>query len=288
MIYRVTLGFAGGAQGWAETFAMLNASNNPADLFPTVSDIAVKRAQMLGREFSIIAIRIARYSTDGGTRQRGAFFKRVNIANAVQSASAAAEPANVALIVRGSAQVGQVPTAFDANQNNLFLGAPLDVSVDNAGVVFEGKGGLGAAFATWRTTMLSTTAGWLANETIADVEIASIAQNVNGTVTITTVGNLPGAVVVGQKYKVRARQINEGRSPLNRELIYTVVDATHLKTVRVVGIPTAQVNGNVRVYKQVQPFVDLGDLVLQGQVGKHKRGRPFGSSPGRAKKAILG
>jgi len=48
MIYRVTLGFSGAGVGWSEVHAMLNASNVPADLFPTWTDIANKRAQVLG------------------------------------------------------------------------------------------------------------------------------------------------------------------------------------------------------------------------------------------------
>lgn len=288
MIYKVTFGINGKSQGWQEGFAMLNASINPIDLYPTVLDIANKRAQMLGREFTIVAIRIARYSTEGGVRQRGAYFKRVNITNSVTTQTAAAEPANVALIVRGSAQLSQVPSEFDSNQNNLYLGAPLDVSVDNAGEVFEGKGGLGAAFTFWRSVILGASAGWLANKVLTDAEIKTITQNVNGTVTIETAAPMPGTVVPGQKYKCRCRQVNEGNSPLNRELIWRATDATHLVSVRVVGIPSLQKNGNIKIYQQVQPFIDFGDLVLQAQVGKHKRGRPYGSSPGRRKKQVLG
>lgn len=288
MIYRITFGFDGMGVGWAETHAMLNASNNPVDLMPTLVDIAQKRAQMLGREFRIKAIRASRYSTDAGERRRGVKLLKTNIKNTVTSQGASAEPAAVALIVRGGAEPSILNPQFDANQNQNFLGAPLDVCVDDAGIVYENKGGLGAAFAAWRSAMLSTTIGWLANQTIKNIDILTIAQNQNGTVTFTTDGNLTPELTVGQTYKIRVRGVNEGRSPLNIELIATCLTATTLKTKRVVGIPTAQTNGAIRIYKQVQPFIDFGTLELAGEVGKHKRGRPFGSSPGRLPKRILG
>jgi len=288
MIYRITFGFAGAGVGWAETHAMLNASNNPKDLMPTLTDIANKRAQMLGREFTIVGIRASRYATDAGARTRGSFLSKVQIKNAVQTASAAAEPANVALIVRGAAEPSQLLPQFDANTNQSFLGAPLDVSVDNAGVVDPGKGGLGAAFASWRSAMLATTVGWLANQTIFDSPITTIVQNPNGTVQITTTGDTVGSLIIGQYYKARIRAVNGGQSPLNGEVIVYLTANNSLRTKEVIGLGLAQEGGSIRVYKQVQPFVDYGDLTLNLVTGKHKRGRPFGSIPGRAKNRIRG
>ncbi len=288
MLFRITFGFAGAGVGWAETHAMLNSANNPKDLIPTLRLIAQKRVQMLGREFYINAIRASRYATDAGQRAKGSFVLKEIFANTNQLVSAAAEPASVAYIVRGSAEPSQLNPKFDANQNQSFLGGPLDVCVDNAGVVNEGKGQLGASFASWRQVMLGTTIGWLASETILNVPISLIASNVNGTVTFTIAQDPPGTLVVGQYYKCRVRGVNGGVSPLNRELIVQCASATTLVTKEVIGLALNQLGGFVRLYKQVQPFVDYGDLTLNGEVGKHKRGRPFGSTPGRARKRILG
>lgn len=288
MIYRITFGFAGQGTGWGETHAMLNANNNPRDLAPTLMDIAQKRAQMLGREFYINAIRIARYSTDGGTRQRGVYLVKQTFRNSTQSNAAAAEPAVVAYLVRGSAEPSILQPQFDANQNQTFLGGPLDICVDNAGNVDTGKGGLLAAFNAWRSAMLGTTVGWLASQTIADAPIQDIIQNANGTVKLTVLAPDVAGLVVGQKYRARIRQVNAGQSPLNGEVIVKLSTATTLDTIEVIGLGLAQQGGSIRVYKQVQPFVDYGDLVLSDVTAKHKRGRPFGSSPGRAKKRIRG
>jgi len=288
MIYRITFGFAGAGVGWAETHAMLNAANNPADLMPTLTDIANKRAQMLGREFAIVAIRAARYATDAGVRVRGSFISKVQIRNTVTTVAAAAEPGDVALVVRGAATPQPLNPQFDANSNQTWLGAPCDDAVNNAGVVDPGKAGLGAAFGYWRTAMLSTTIGWLASATILDSPITSISQNANGTVTIVPTVTTAGVLTVGQYYKARCRSINNGYSPLNGELIVYCAAVNTLVSKAVIGIPTEQVGGALRVYQKVQPFVDYGDLSLNLQVGNHKRGRPFGSTPGRARRRIRG
>jgi hypothetical protein len=288
MLYRVIFGFTGAGKGWAETHAMLSNLNNPKDLMPTLSDIASKRVQMLGREYAIVGIRASRYATDAGVRTRGAFLQKQRFANSVTTASAAAEPAEVALLVRGSAQPSLINPEFDANVNQTFLGAPLDVCVDNGGVVDPGKGGLGAAFASWRAAMLAGSLGWLANRTVLNTGLATIAQSVDGTVTLTTVDNTVPPLVQGHKYKARVRDVNAGVSPLNGELVVIAGANKTLVTREVIGLALAQAGGFIRVYQEVQPFVGYGDLVLNLIVGNHKKGRPFGSTPGRARRRVRG
>jgi hypothetical protein len=288
MIYRIVFGFRGNGQGWAETHAFLNSAPNPKDVMPTMADIATKRVQMLGREFEINAIRVSRYALDANTRARGSFVLKQSFRNSVTTVSAAAEPADVALIVRGSAEPSQVNPQFDANQNQTFLGAPLDICVDNAGVVDTGRGGLAAAFASWRSAMLSTSMGWLANSQLADVDISAVQQNTNGTVRLTTTADLLLTLNQGQLYKARIRRVNAGVSPLNGEVIVRIVDTHTMDTQQVIGLALEQTGGSMRIYKQIQPFIDYGDISLNGNVGNHKRGRPFGSTPGRARKRIRG
>lgn len=288
MIYNVTYGFEGRGQGWSESHAMLNAAENPSALEVTVRDIASKRAQMLGIEFTLNRIRISRYSTDAGVRMRGVFPISCDYKLISQAANQGAEPANVALLVRGFASPSIAFPQFDANTNQTFLGAPLDLSVDDGGIVYQARGGLGAAFAQWRSIMLSSNSGYLPDVTIAEIPVITIAQNINGTVTYTVDVADTGALVVGQVYEARVKQVNQGRSPLNIAQKLKLVTATTLVTRRVIGIPTAQSLGSIRVYKQVSPFIDFGDLVLMGKVAKHKRGRPFGSTPGRLPTRILG
>lgn len=286
MIYRITFGFAGMGVGWSETHAMLNAANDPKSLVPTLRDIAQKRAQFLGREFKIVAIRIARYANDAGVRQRGVFLHKEQFQTSVTGATGAAEPASVALLVRGAAEPSQINPQFNANTNQTFLGAPFDVSVDNGGVVDPGKGGLQAAFNSWRDVMLTATMGWLASDTIAQADIKTITQELDGTVTFETKAAINPALTANQLYRARIRQVNNGVSPLNGEVILVSVDATHVRTRYPIAFALAQQGGIIRFYRQVAPFIDYGDLSLVLLAAKHKRGRPFGSTPGRKRRRI--
>lgn len=291
MIYRVGFKFDGMSSGWTETMAAKSVYDNPIQLWPAVAAVALKRAQFLGREFSITGVRVSRYATDAGVRTRGMQPLVRTFANAIQTASAAAEPKEVALLVTGYAVADPLLPQFGANTNRLFLGAPLDVSVDNAGVVYEGKGGLGAAYGQWRTAVLSqpnVNFGWLVNETIANFGVSAIVQNLNGTVTITAEAGDLAALTIGQTYECRMRDVNHGKSPMNIDTNVRKATATTLITTRVIGIPTPQTGGSMRVYKQIKPFVNFAELVLGAVVGKHQRGRPTGGSRGRAPDRILG
>ena len=288
MIYRITFGFAGKGQGWGETHAMISNFNNPRDTMPALKDIASKRAQMLGREFEIVAIRVARYATEGGVRQRGVYLEKGSWKNQFSTEGYGAEPAAVALLAKGYAVQSQTQPQFNANISQTFLGAPIDECVDNGGKVYEGKRSLGANFASWRGAMIAANLGWLAADTILDVPILTIAQNANGTVRLTMPPLLVPTLTVGQAYRARVRQVNSGVSPLNGEIVLRVFSETQLDTLEVIGLGLMQSGGFVRVYRQVQPFIGYSDLVLQGVAAKHKRGRPFGSSPGRARKRVRG
>ena len=288
MLFRITFGFEGKGQGWAETHAFLNALPDPKTHFPTMFDIAVKRAQLLGIEYRINAIRISRYATDAGVRARGSFVRKVDLRTTLSLQNIGAEPADVAIIVRGDAdQTGPNPE-FNANQNQTFLGAPLDVNVDNGGNVIPANANFVNNFAAWKSVMLNTTMGWLASKTISNIDISTITQNANGTVRLSTETSLLLTLTQGAIYKARIRQVNQGRSPLNGEVLVRIVDTHTMDTRQVIGIPTTQTGGSMRIYQQVQPFVDYGDLNWNATVGNHKRGRPFGSTPGRARKRIRG
>lgn len=289
MIYRVTFGFRGNGQGWSESHACKNASESPQALSATALFIAQKRAAFLGREYEINVIRISRYSNDDATaRARGTFLVKQIIKNPIQTVAQAAEPAVVALIGRGTTAAGIAPPAFVANQNRTFLGAPPDDAVTNGGVVDPGKSGLGANFAQWADALINASYGWLLSATIADVNIGTISQEPNGTVSITTANLGEAPLVVGQTYPARARRVNAGVSPLNGQLLVRYLGGNEFVTQQVIGLALAQEGGSLRVYQRVQPFAQFATMTLELETGKHQRGRPFGSTPGRARRRIRG
>jgi hypothetical protein len=289
MIYRVTFGFDGQGVGWSETHACRNASTLPADVMPGAIAVAQKRVTFLGREFRINSIRISRYSDDGATtRARGVSLVKQEFKNPIQLVAQAAEPASVALLARGVTGGQLAPAAFQANVNQTFLGAPADDAVNNGGDVDPGKAGLGAAFGQWAAAMLANHFGWLVSNTIADLEIVNISQNTNGTVELVTTAAPAGVLTLGKSYTARIRRVNAGVSPLNGQVIVRSMVGNILNTQQVIGLGLNQAGGSIRLYSQIAPFAEYAGLVLMGTVGKHKRGRPFGFSPGRARRRIRG
>lgn len=289
MIYRVTFGFDGLGVGWSETHACRNSSPNPVDVSPFAIAVAQKRVTFLGREFAINAIRISRYSDDGAvTKQRGVFPIKQRFTNPIQTVAQAAEPAAVALLARGSTAAQLAPPAFVANVNQTFLGAPPDDAVNNGGDVDLGKAQLGQNFIQWATAMVqpANPFGWLVSSTIANVDIISLSQNANGTVEIVTAPVV--ALTIGQTYTARIRRVNAGVSPMNGQVIVKYTAAGTFVTQEVIGLALAQQGGAMRIYAQISPFAAYANITPELSVGKHKRGRPFGFTPGRARRRIRG
>lgn len=289
MIYRVTFGFEGLGVGWSETHACRNASPNPVDVSPFAIAVAQKRVTFLGREFAINAIRISRYSDDGATqKQRGVYPIKARYTNPIQTVAQAAEPASVALLARGSTAAQLAPPPFVANVNQTFLGAPPDDAVNNGGDVDLGKAQLGQNFIQWAVALVAPANpfGWLVSSTIANVDIISLSQNANGTVEITT-APVP-ALTIGQTYTARIRRVNAGVSPLNGQVIVKYSAAGVFNTQEVIGLALAQQGGAMRLYAPISPFAAYANITPELSVAKHKRGRPFGFTPGRARRRIRG
>lgn len=290
MIFRVTFGFEGMSTGWSETHAVQSQSNEPSALIPGAIAIAQKRVTFLGREFAINGIRIARYSDDGATtRQRGSIPIKRTFKNPIQTAVMSAEPAVVALLARGetNAAVG-APPGLTANINQTFLGAPPDDAVSNGGDVDPGKASLGANYAQWAALVVQNRYGWLGSVTTADLEIDTITQRANGTAEFDVVGPVGPGLVIGRTYPARVRRVNAGVSPLNGQIILRYVAANTFVSQEVIGLALAQTGGFIRIYQPIAPFIPFSNLTLQERTARHKRGRPFGSTPGRARNRIRG
>lgn len=290
MIFQVTYGFRGMGVGWSESHAVrATGVDQPSGIAVRCQQLAQKRVNFLGNPFEIHVTRISRYSNDAGTvRTKGSWLNKTIYKNPSTSANMSAEPAVVALIARGSTDVTKAPAAFTANQNRTFCGAPPDAAVDNGGIVFPAESNLGVNFDQWAAILVGQEFGWLVSATIAEAEIDVIGAQPDGTVEFATQAPVPNILEVGKIYKARCRRVNGGNSPLNGELILKYTSANTFVTQEVIGLGLAQAGGTLRIYAPISPFVGFANVVLEGQTGKHQRGRPFGSSPGRARKRIRG
>jgi hypothetical protein len=290
VIYRLTFGFSGQGQGWAETHAWRTAVTDPTLLLPTMADLAQKRANFLGAPFSVVAARVSKFSDDAATtRLKGARLLKQQFVSSTPTLTGDAEPDNVALIVRGTPNTTDPAlAAFAGNQNTTWHGAPPDLAVNFGGVVNLGLAGLGTAVSTFYTAMIAAGTGWLAANRKDDIMIESATQNVNGTVDILLVRTPVPAPTLNTNTTVRVRRINNGRSPLNGSLVGQFTTSTTFTTQDVIGIPTPQVGGRLRFYAPIPTFLPYGGFLVELITGEHKRGRPFGSQRGRAPNRVRG
>ncbi len=290
MIYKILFGFEGNNQGWAETHSMLNGDPNPNNLKPTLRDIAQKRANMLGAPFAINTIRIAKfYDEIAGARARGAALVKETFTSSNPGLTGPAEPADVALIAVGQPNVTDPAKArFNGNRNQTFIGAPPDDSVTQGGNVLLGAAGLGAAFGSWRSAVIAANLGWLAVDRADDVPIDAIDQLTDGTVSITLKRAIIPAFVAGQLRTIRVRGVNGGRTPIPGQLLGYFSNNTTFISADIIGIPTPQIGGNIRVYTTVPVHLSYLAIELNLRTGQHDRGRPFGSPRGRQRRRVRG
>lgn len=282
-IYRFTMGFAGLNQGWSETHQWNATATRATDLIVAAQTICQKRANLLGSPFFIVAFRISKYldGPAGPRSARAVAFVKQRFSKSSSSGTGPAEPADVALIMRGSTNPGD-------QVNQTFLGAPSDAAVSDGGAVDTGMGNLGANFNAYAQALIAAQFGWGISTTEKDLQINGVTSLANGRVEITVpagtfVGPFPGKFVPG-----RIRQVNAGHSPLNGQVIVQPTAADKLVTREVIGLALDQEGGFIRVYSGFRPYVPYTALTLELEVGNHKRGRPFGSPAGRQKNRVRG
>lgn len=290
MIYRLTFGFAGGNQGWSETHAMQQPSADPTTLLPLIANLAQARANFLGAPFAVNAVRIAKFFDETiGQRVKGSFLLKQNFTTVNPNLVGGAEPGEVALIGNWAPNTTDPALApFAGHQSETHFGAPPDLAVNNGGIVDQGQAGLGLFVGSFRAAMIAANTGWLALARAADTQILKIAQNLDGTITITLVAPPVPAPAIGVMQTVRTRGINKGNTPIPGQLRGTFATNTTFVSAVPIGIPTPQIGGFVRTYTPNPTFLPYLGMVLEGVAGNHKRGRPFGSSRGRRRVRVLG
>ena len=198
----------------------------------------------------------------------------------------AAEPNSVQYQALGTAPLNFTPAQYAGNKNYTYLGYPTDDSVNDNGVVDPAVNNLGGLFAQWKQLMIATGHGWGASVKSVPLDITGVVQNTDATVTYTTSAVDTARFPLNRVYPIRARRINNGRSPLNGAFSARLLTATTWKTEEQVAFALAQTGGKLTPYWPVLQFVPYADITLEATVVKHKRGRPFLSEPGRAKARI--
>jgi hypothetical protein len=290
MLYRLTFGFSGNGQGWGETHSMKNSSTDPAVLLPILANMGQKRADFLGAPYAVTHVRLAKVYDDlANTPAKGSVLLKQRFTAINPTLTGDAEPGNVCLLVRGTPNVTDPALApFAGRQNVTFLGSPPDAAVNLGGNVNLGNAGLGAALGTFYNLLIANNVGWFAVRRVDDVKIATSTQNTDGTVSILLQRNVNPVPTLFFPQTVRVRRVNSGKSPLNGALLGYFNLAGEFQTSDVIGIPTTQIGGFMRVYSTVPVHLPYSGFLTELLTGEHKRGRPFGTPRGRAVKRVRG
>lgn len=284
---KVTMFFVGRNQGWSEYHMLNTQSTIPRDNQALVTALCQKRAQFLGAPYSILGFRIAAYLNNDTTRaNRQSWLVLQNFVSGHPSTTGNAEPADVALLGVG------VNNAFEG-VSRFFMGAPPDAAVDNGGLVNPGAAGLGTDVGNYFAFLLNpgvqgASFGWGVSGTPADNQIKAITQVADGRVSIQFTAAVALPQVHSTFYPARIRQVNQGKSPLNGQCLVQVTATDTVTTKEIIGFSTDQTGGFCKIYPQLRQFAPYVALVFQNVVGNHRRGRPFGSSRGRAATRVRG
>jgi hypothetical protein len=254
-----------------------------------MNTLAQKRADLLGNPFSIIGYRVSTYLTGvGGTLVKHSVKSlKSTWVQSPQSGTGDAEPGPVCLNLVGD-------TAPGTQTNISQLGAPSDAAVNLGGAVVLGAGNLQNNLNAYTSFLIQPVVGsvfgWgLSVSPAVSPQIVSIVPDAGkGTVVFTLPAGTFAAPTFGTKIQVRVSGVNSGVSPLNGQWTVVPSNATTCETVEIIGLARDQIGGQMRVYQLIRPFTPYVALNVQGIVGNHKRGRPFGSPRGRAPKRVRG
>lgn len=133
----------------------------------------------------------------------------------------------------------------------------------------------------WKQALITGQFGWPTKDpaTSAKGQVVGYAEDVGGQVTLTlakVTGALPAADEI---IPVQVSRVNDSNSPLNRELQYTVLTPTTIKTVRQVAVGPFKSKGRF-IYRATvfTRYNQTGSI----SVGRRRMGKPLNRAPGRS------
>lgn len=259
--------------GWSEIHYAQSDSDNPnleTQLTNFRNNVCIPRATMLGESCSIVGMRVS-YPRNGAI---ASFPRREKIAGA--SGRTASDPASSLAILF-------VDSTATRKRVCHLRGWWDDVAFDES---YHPESDIGQLFTAnlivWKTALLAKPYGWLSKDAAtsrAGVGVTYVVGN-DGRVTFTLPA--PGIPDPGgtRNIEIRFSGFNNRSSILNRQVLCEWIDATHVKSVRVIGASVMTNPGRYN-YRAVS-FVGYNNT-SSISLGERRMGRPLNRYPGRAK-----
>lgn len=278
---KATFFFEGRIKGWTESYYRPGLNNSHFVHYEEAYALAVKRAQLLGVESEIKAIRI---STEGLIGD--ALLRYVNLkaqptkttpaGNAATPPRGTAQP-DVALLLRCHDALGQ-------HHKYVYLRGIWD-QIENQNGLYTPNADWVAVLDQYIGALVGGQWGWM-GVTARNIErLQSAVTDENSLVQFTFQGNIFAGVPLGQRRQIRISGVNDGRSSLNRVHTVQILSATTCRTEFSTAIP-ATVKGGKGVLNTLG-LIDIAGADAQ-KIVTRECGAPLLESPGRRKGSTRG
>jgi hypothetical protein len=283
--FRVSFLFQGPQDGWSESHIFDSPETDPSALGPAMKAIMSKRVLMLGSQYSGIGIRIRRVYDAAGNPVARNVFAVVAPFPANQSADFAGDPDFVCALSLGADATGN-------HQSRVFLGGIPDAVTVNAGNMdFNQPASLSfnSTFNGWDALIRNSVTnagpivyGYFSTPRLATQAVSGYVVGTDTRVTFTIDPVTTPPFAVGGQYRAAFSRLNGSKSLLNKSMLVTLTALDTLKSVKQEAAGPFTGRGQVILYSPVPTFYAITSQQLQLFAAKHKRGRPFRRSRGRA------
>lgn len=273
--YRVTQLFSGFGVGWSETHVFTRQESDPGAVAGVLVQFAQLRANLLGREYKMDGYRVKLYLDATGARVRRAAFPQIQqFSPADQTAVNKGDPAFVAGRVIMSDITGQHIT-------RVFMGGPPDGCTDSGGAFKASYQGWDQKVKDWFTEGVARGLSYLSFPVLRDVGISNYVIGPGLIVTYTHPAASFPAPDFGKTFVARVSGLNNQKSILNRVQNVAVIDAVTSATIKSHAAGPFASSGRMKTYNPLPSVFPLAGFQISPITARHKRGRPFGASPGR-------
>lgn len=279
--HKVTFFFRGKGKGWTESLWYASSNGSYEQTMGQAKVIARARAELLGKECEIHAIRVSTEGTGPDAELEYVTYKQTGeavgkIGDAVKLKRGTAQP-DVALLVRFA-------NAARTQHKFVFVRGIWD-EVENDYGVYTPNETWERALNDWMDTLRLTSWGWWGVATKKKERLTGVVRNANDTATFTFANNLFDGITAGKRVSVRVSGVNGGKSNLNATHIVQVLSASEARTEKALAVSNLNVGGFGAI--QTKGYIDI-EFAKAQKIVTRECGAPLLESPGRAKAKARG
>lgn len=272
--YRSTGYFSGGLSGWSESHVFDRNETDPGAVASLLVPLWQQRAKLLGVGYQIDAFTVRQQQTPSGNPIKGVGFLVTPPQPYKPNHNFDGDPAFVAARIQVTNPTGDQRAFY-------YFGGPPDACTTNDGQFDSGQANFLGNFTSWLSLYLGAVGGWFSLVNINDVAITTYTRTDGFADTFTVAGAPFTPFAAGTLLPARIRRLNT-RSNLNgAQRIIVLTNSTFaLADATATGPFVSQ--GFLKVKSDIPVFVPAGGANIINRAAKHKRGRPFSATRGRA------